>query len=77
MLEHSTRLRFTWIVRRPQSAAQLSINPNKEQIMDFLGSNKSSKSKIDKALEDAQNPKKKKPKPKPKNPLTPPPSLNK
>jgi len=45
--------------------------------MDFLGSNKSSKSKIDKALEDAQNPKKKKPKPKPKNPLTPPPSLNK
>jgi|TARA_R110000823_G_scaffold294856_1_gene413825 hypothetical protein len=47
--------------------------------MDFLGSNKSSKSKIDKALEDAQNPKKKKPKPKPKkrDPLTPPPSLNK
>ena len=34
--------------------------------MDFMGSNKSRKSKIDQALEDAQNPKPKKPKPKPK-----------
>ena len=34
--------------------------------MDFMGSGRSSKSKIDKALEDAQNPKPKKPKPKPK-----------
>jgi len=31
-----------------------------------MGSGRSSKSKIDKALEDAQNPKPKKPKPKPK-----------
>ena len=38
--------------------------------MDFMGSGRSGKSKIDKALEDAQNPKPKKPakpKPKPKN----------
>ena len=37
--------------------------------MDFMGSGRSSKSKIDKALEDAQNPKPKKPKaaPKPKS----------
>lgn len=36
--------------------------------MDFMGSNAAGKSKIDKALEKAQNPK---PKPKPKTPVQP------